>query len=121
MPWVLRIEGERVAMLNPVPPHLSGQFTDLLGLPGTFAGMVVTLKGAVVALEGTTNLEAIRGLTAPIGGLGLRVWNLCGRRRCICRALGLMSTLSRRERMLVARELDRQIPGVFRPFSRVHT
>lgn len=117
----LRIEGERVAMPNPVLTPYLVSLLVMLGLLGTFAGMVVTLKGAVVALEGTTNLEAIRaGLTAPIGGLGLAFGtSVAG--VAASAMLGLMSTLSRRERMLVARELDRQIPGVFRPFSRVHT
>ncbi|MBK8971363.1 MAG: hypothetical protein IPM37_08370 [Hahellaceae bacterium] len=115
----LRIEGERVAMPNPVLTPYLVSLLVMLGLLGTFAGMVVTLKGTVVALEGTTNLEAIRaGLTAPIGGLGLAFGtSVAG--VAASAMLGLMSTLSRRDRMLAARELDHQIPRVFRPFSRV--
>jgi len=41
-------------------------------LLGTFLGMVVTLNGAVIALEGTTDLQTMRNtLSAPIKGLGL--------------------------------------------------
>jgi hypothetical protein len=44
----------------------------MLGMLGTFLGMVVTLKGAVFALEGTSDLAAIRAAFAtPIKGLGL--------------------------------------------------
>ena len=68
----LRIEGERVGLPAPVlTPYLVGLLV-MLGLLGTFLGMVDTLQGAVAALEGTTELEAIRaGLAAPIKGLGL--------------------------------------------------
>jgi biopolymer transport protein ExbB/TolQ len=44
----------------------------MLGLLGTFVGMVDTFQGAVFALEGSTELQAIReGLAAPINGLSL--------------------------------------------------
>ena len=47
-------------------PYLVGLLV-MLGLLGTFVGMVETLQGAVIALEGTTELQAIRaGLAAPI-------------------------------------------------------
>ncbi|PID43998.1 MAG: hypothetical protein CSB48_03520 [Proteobacteria bacterium] len=117
----LRIEGERVALPGPVlTPYLVGLLV-MLGLLGTFAGMVDTLRGAVVALEGSTRLEAIRaGLTAPIGGLSLAFGtSVAG--VAASAMLGLMSTLSRRDRMLAGRQLDSAIPRVFKDFSLVHS
>lgn len=116
----LRIEGERVALPGPVfTPYLVGLLV-MLGLLGTFVGMVVTLKGAVLALESTTELQAIReGLAAPIKGLGLAFGtSVAG--VAASAMLGLMSTLSRRERLQATRELDHQIATTFRPFSLVH-
>ena len=42
----------------------------MLGLLGTFVGMVDTLRGAVSALEGTTELAAVRAGLAADQGLG---------------------------------------------------
>ncbi|OUS29394.1 hypothetical protein A9Q99_09860 [Gammaproteobacteria bacterium 45_16_T64] len=116
----LRIEGERVGLPAPVlTPYLVGLLV-MLGLLGTFAGMVDTLKGAVVALEGSTELEAIReGLAAPIQGLGIAFGtSVAG--VAASAMLGLMSTLSRRERMLATRQLDSHIGKEFREFSLLH-
>jgi len=92
----------------------------MLGLLGTFVGMVDTLQGAVVALQGTTELEAIRdGLAAPIKGLGLAFGtSVAG--VAASAMLGLMSTLSRRERIFATRQLDAQISSVFKDFSLTH-
>ena len=112
-----RIEGERIALPAPVlTPYLVGLLV-MLGLLGTFAGMVVTLKGAVLALEGTTELQAIRaGLAAPIGGLGLAFGtSVAG--VAASAMLGLISTLNRRERMVQAARLDSQIGQSFREHS----
>jgi len=47
----LRVEGERVALPGPaLTPYLTG-FLVLLGMLGTFLGMVVTLRGTGIALE----------------------------------------------------------------------
>lgn len=116
----LRIEGERVGLPAPViTPYLVGLLV-MLGLLGTFVGMVVTLKGAVIALEGTTELQAIRaGLAAPIKGLGLAFGtSVAG--VAASAMLGLISTLSRRERMLATRLLDSKISTLFRDVSLVH-
>src|SRR5690606_18019845 len=116
----LRIEGEGVALPGPVSrPNLVGRLVRL-GLLGTFVGMVVTLTGAVLALESTTELQAIReGLAAPIKGLGLAFGtSVAG--VAASAMLGLMSTLSRLERLQATRELDHQIATTFRPFSLVH-
>jgi len=113
----LRIEGERVPLPAPVlSPYLVGLLV-MLGLLGTFAGMVDTLKGAVIALEGTTELQAVRaGLAAPIKGLGLAFGtSVAG--VAASAMLGLLSTLSRRDRMMATRVLDSKISTALRAFS----
>jgi hypothetical protein len=67
----LRVEGERVALPGPaLTPYLAGLLV-LLGMLGTFLGMVVTLKGTGLALENATDVEAIRAsLAAPVQGPG---------------------------------------------------
>ena len=116
----LRIEGERVALPGlALTPYLIGLLV-MLGMLGTFLGMVVTFKGAVFALEGSTDLQAIRSVLAePIKGLALAFGtSVAG--VATSAMLGLMSAISRRERIGVARQLDAQIAAVFRPFSFVH-
>ena len=115
-----RIEGERTALPGPaLTPYLVGLLV-MLGMLGTFLGMVVTFKGAVFALEGSTDLQAIRSaLAAPIKGLGLSFGtSVAG--VAASAMLGLMSALSRRERVDVGRLLDSRIATVFRPFSLAH-
>jgi hypothetical protein len=116
----LRIEGERVGLPAPaITPYLVGLLV-MLGLLGTFVGMVETLKGAVFALEGTTELQAIRaGLAAPINGLSLAFGtSVAG--VAASAMLGLASTISRRDRMLATRQLDDTIATAFRVFSLAH-
>lgn len=112
-----RIEGERVGLPAPVfTPYLVGLLV-MLGLLGTFVGMVDTLQGAVLALEGSTELAAIReGLAAPIQGLSLAFGtSVAG--IAASAMLGLNSTVSRRERMQATRQLDREIAGRFQKHS----
>ena len=119
-PVKLRVEGDRVGLPVPVlTPYLIGLLV-MLGLLGTFVGMVDTLRGAVTALEGTTELAAVRaGLAAPIKGLGLAFGtSVAG--VATSAMLGLMSTLSKRDRVLEIRRLDAMTSTVFRPFSLVH-
>ena len=116
----LRIEGARGALPNPaLTPYLVGLLV-MLGMLGTFLGMVVTFKGVVLALEGATDLEAVRAaLAAPIRGLGLSFGtSVAG--VAASAMLGLMSALSRRERLHVAQQLDGRIADELRPFSRAH-
>jgi hypothetical protein len=115
-----RVEGERSSLPGPaLTPYLVGLLV-MLGMLGTFLGMVVTFKGAVFALEGSTDLQAIRSaLAAPIKGLGLSFGaSVAG--VAASAMLGLMSAISRRERLEVARQLDGLIAGELRPFSLVH-
>ena len=116
----LRIEGERVGLPGPaLTPYLVGLLV-MLGMLGTFLGMVVTLNGAVFALEGTTDLAAIRSaFSAPIRGLGLAFGtSVAG--VASSAMLGLMSATCRRERMLAAQLLDTKIATVLRGFSLTH-
>jgi len=113
----LRIEGERVALPGPgVTPYLVGLLV-LLGMLGTFLGMVVTLNGAVLALESTTDLQTIRAaLAAPVKGLGVAFGtSVAG--VATSAMLGLISALCRRERLQVGQLLDSRIAGVLRDFS----
>jgi hypothetical protein len=115
-----RIEGERVALPGlALTPYLIGLLV-MLGMLGTFLGMVVTFKGAVFALEGSADLQAIRSaLAAPIKGLGLAFGtSVAG--VATSAMLGLMSAISRRERLGVVRQLDARIATDFRPFSLAH-
>ena len=117
----LRISGERNALPAPVfTPYLVGLLV-MLGLLGTFIGMVDTLNGAVAALEGDSELEAIRaGLAAPIEGLGLAFGtSVAG--VAASAMLGLLSTLSRRERLKASHFLDTKAANEFRFFSAKHS
>ena len=116
-PVRLRIEGERVGLPGPaLTPYLVGLLV-MLGMLGTFLGMVVTLNGAVFALEGTTDLQAIRSaFAAPIKGLGLAFGtSVAG--VATSAMLGLMSAICRRERMAAAQGLDTAIDTTLRGFS----
>jgi Domain of unknown function (DUF802) len=116
----LRIEGERAGLPGPaMTPYLVGLLV-LLGMLGTFLGMVVTLNGAVLALESTTDLPTIRAaLAAPVKGLGLAFGtSVAG--VAASAMLGLVSALCRRERLQTAQLLDTQIATTLRAFSLAH-
>ncbi|EKF74796.1 hypothetical protein A11A3_07228 [Alcanivorax hongdengensis A-11-3] len=110
-----RIDGQPVALPGPaMTPYLSGLLV-MLGLLGTFIGMIVTLRGAATALQGSTELHAIRGaLAAPINGLSLAFGtSIAG--VAASAMLGLSAALCRRERLQVSRALDQQLqatPGL---------
>lgn len=119
-PVRLRVEGERIGLPGPaLTPYLVGLLV-MLGMLGTFLGMVVTLNGAAFSLQGTTDLQAIRSaLAAPIQGLGLAFGtSVAG--VAASAMLGLMSALSRRERMLTSQLLDGKIATALRGFSLTH-
>lgn len=113
----LRIEGERTGLPGPaLTPYLVGLLV-MLGMLGTFLGMVATLNGAVFALEGTGNIQAIRAaFSEPMKGLGLAFGtSVAG--VATSAMLGLMSAFSRRERAQAAQELDTRIANELRSFS----
>src|SRR5437868_4089328 len=116
----LRIEGERVGLPGPaLTPYLVGLLV-LLGMLGTFLGMVATLKGTGMALESATDLQAIRAsLAAPVKGLGFAFGtSIAG--VATSAMLGLLSALSRRERIRAAQRLDAGIATTLRRYSQAH-
>ncbi|HEX5393209.1 MAG TPA: DUF802 domain-containing protein [Rhodocyclaceae bacterium] len=116
----LRVEGERVAMPGPaLTPYLIGLLV-MLGMLGTFLGMVVTLSGVGITLENTTDLQTIRSsLSAPIKGLGLAFGTSVAGVSASA-MLGLISALCRRERQDITQLLDAKIASALRDFSVVH-
>ncbi|MCC4597963.1 DUF802 domain-containing protein [Xanthomonas campestris pv. phormiicola] len=105
----LRIEGERVALPAPgLTPYLVGLLV-LLGMLGTFLGMMATLRGTGLALEGATDLQAIRdSLAAPVKGLGFAFGtSIAG--VASSAMLGLLAALCRRERLQAVQLLDLRI------------
>ncbi|EON20400.1 hypothetical protein C265_07780, partial [Cupriavidus sp. GA3-3] len=116
----LRVEGERVGLPGPaLTPYLVGLLV-LLGMLGTFLGMVATLRGTGIALETATDLQAIRAsLAAPVKGLGFAFGtSVAG--VATSAMLGLLSALCRRERIQAAQALDARIATTLRPYSRGH-
>jgi hypothetical protein len=116
----LRIEGERVGLPGPaLTPYLAGLLV-LLGMLGTFLGMVVTLNGTGTALESASDLQAIRSsLAAPVKGLGLAFGtSVAG--VAASAMLGLVSALCRRDRLQTAQLLDTRIATTLRVFSLAH-
>ncbi|UDM53941.1 DUF802 domain-containing protein [Cupriavidus sp. MP-37] len=116
----LRVEGERVGLPGPaLTPYLVGLLV-LLGMLGTFLGMVATLRGTGIALEGATDLQAIRAsLAAPVKGLGFAFGtSVAG--VATSAMLGLLSALCRRERIQAAQALDARIATTLRIHSRGH-
>jgi hypothetical protein len=115
-----RVEGERIGLPGPaLTPYLVGLLV-MLGMLGTFLGMVVTLNGAVFALEGSTNIAGIRSaFSEPIKGLGLAFGtSVAG--VATSAMLGLMSSLVRRERAQATQVLDTLTVTTLRGFSLVH-
>jgi hypothetical protein len=115
-----RVEGARVPLPGPnLTPTLVGLLV-MLGMLGTFLGMVVTLNGAVLALESTTDLATIRAaLSAPVKGLGLAFGtSVAG--VAASAMLGLMSAACRRDRLQAAQALDTCMAGPLRRFTESH-
>jgi len=115
-----RVEGERAALPGPaLTPYLVGLLV-MLGMLGTFLGMVVTLSGAAFALQGVSDIQGIRSVfSEPIKGLGLAFGaSVAG--VATSAMLGLMSTLVRRERLAVVQSLDLAVATRLRHFSLVH-
>ncbi|MBY4895929.1 DUF802 domain-containing protein [Cupriavidus sp. AU9028] len=119
-PVRLRVEGERVPLPGPsLTPYLVGLLV-LLGMLGTFLGMIATLRGTGLALETAADLAAIRSsLAAPVKGLGFAFGtSVAG--VATSAMLGLLAALARRERVHAAQALDAAIATTLRPYSRAH-
>jgi hypothetical protein len=115
-----RVEGERMGLPGPaLTPYLVGLLV-MLGMLGTFLGMVVTLNGAVFALEGSSSVAGIRAaFSEPIKGLGLAFGtSVAG--VATSAMLGLMSSLARRERAQASQLLDTHLATGLRGFSLTH-
>jgi len=113
----LRVEGERVGLPGPsLTPYLVGLLV-LLGMLGTFLGMVVTLRGTGLALESSTDLAAIRAsLAAPVKGLGFAFGtSIAG--VATSAMLGLLAAMCRRERVHAAQLLDTKAATTLRVYS----
>ena len=116
----LRIEGARAALPGPtLAPYVVGLLV-LLGMLGTFLGMVATLRGTGAALESATDLQAIRAsLAAPVKGLGFAFGtSVAG--VATSAMLGLLSALCRRERIQAGQQLDARIATTLRPHTLAH-
>ncbi|MDP9046025.1 MAG: DUF802 domain-containing protein, partial [Pseudomonadota bacterium] len=116
----LRVVGERGSLPGPaMAPYLAGLLV-LLGMLGTFIGMVVTLRGTGKALDGAPDLATIRAsLSAPVQGLGLAFGtSIAG--VAASAMLGLAAALCRRERLVVVATLDAQIATRLRVFGAAH-
>ncbi|MFY3135424.1 DUF802 domain-containing protein [Achromobacter xylosoxidans] len=116
----LRVEGERVGLPGPaLAPYLVGLLV-LLGMLGTFLGMVVTLRGTGTALESATDLAAIRAsLAAPVKGLGFAFGtSIAG--VATSAMLGLLAALCRRDRIQAAQLLDAKAATTLRLYSQAH-
>ncbi|KQV50531.1 hypothetical protein ASC95_14290 [Pelomonas sp. Root1217] len=115
-----RLEGLRVALPGlALAPALAGLLV-LLGMLGTFIGLVITLSSTASALGQTADLAALRtALSAPVQGLGLAfsasVAGVTG-----SAMLGLMVALARRERAAVSGQLDTALLGKLRPLTAAH-
>jgi hypothetical protein len=116
----LRIEGERAGLPGPaLTPYLVGLLV-LLGMLGTFLGMVVTLRGTGLALESATDLAAIRAsLAAPVKGLGFAFGtSIAG--VATSAMLGLLAALCRRDRVRAAQLLDSKAATTLRVYSQAY-
>ncbi len=115
-----RLHGLRVALPGlALAPALAGLLV-LLGMLGTFIGLVITLSSTASALGQTADLAALRNaLGAPVQGLGLAfsasVAGVTG-----SAMLGLMVALARRERAAVSARLDSALLGPLRPLTAAH-
>src|SRR3546814_5579607 len=100
-------------------PYLVGLLV-LLGMLGTFLGMVATLRGTGLALESATDLQAIRAsLAAPVKGLGFAFGtSVAG--VAASAMLGLLSALCRRDRFRAAQLLDARMATALSGFSAIH-
>ena len=116
----LRVQDERGGLPGlALTPYLAGLLV-LLGMLGTFLGMVVTLQGTGLALQSATDVQALRdSLAAPVRGLGLAFGtSVAG--VAASAALGLLSALARRHRAGVAQALEAAVGSTLQTHTRSH-
>lgn len=111
--------GARAALpVAALAPALTGLLV-LLGMLGTFVGLVLTLGGTANALAATADLASLRAaLGAPVQGLGL-AFSCSVAGVAASAALGLLVALARRERAAVTAQLDGAllVDGALWPFT----
>ena len=112
-----RLAGQRVALPGlALAPALAGVLV-LLGMLGTFIGLVLTLGGTADAVSNTADLSALRAaLGAPVRGLGL-AFSASVAGVTASATLGLLLALARRERAEASRTLDLAQLGPLRPLT----
>jgi chemotaxis protein histidine kinase CheA len=115
-----RISGDRVPLPGPaLVPYLVGLLV-LLGMLGTFLGMVVTIKGTGLALGQASDVQTLReALAEPVRGLGLAFGSSVAGVAASA-MLGLMSALARRDRVAAGQALDLHTSTTLHGFSRAH-
>jgi hypothetical protein len=115
-----QIEGIRVTFALPALTPYGVGLLVMLGMLGTFLGMVVTLSGTAFALQNLTDVQGIRDAFAePIKGLGLAFGaSVAG--VATSALLGLMLTLSKRERQKVWAQLQHRVATLFHAASPAH-
>ena len=106
---------------SPVSPSFGTNYLlgllVMLGLLGTFFGLVETLQGARAVLAGSNEIETMReGLVAPIVGLS-RAFGTSVGGVASSALLGLLATVVRRQRLEVHRQIQQLIVGSLAPWS----
>jgi hypothetical protein len=119
-PVRLRIEAAQGTLPAPVLAPALAALLVLLGMLGTLLGMMATLRGTGLALDAAVDLDAIRGsLASPVRGLALAFGSSIAGVGASA-ALGLLSTLARRERQQAVQVLDAAIAGPLRMHTERH-
>ena len=119
-PVRLRIVDGQAALPAPVLAPSLAALLVLLGMLGTLLGMMATLRGTGLALDSALDLAAVRdSLATPVRGLALAFGTSIAGVGASA-ALGLLSTLVRRERLQLVPRLDAAIAGPLRPHSQLH-
>lgn len=119
-PVRLRIEDGRGALPAPALAPSLAALLVLLGMLGTLLGMMATLRGTGLALGSALDLDAIRGsLATPVRGLAIAFGTSIAGVGASA-ALGLLTTLARRERLQVVQRLDAAIAGPLRMHTQAH-
>ena len=112
----LRIEGERAALPGPsLTPYLVGLLV-LLGMLGTFLGMVVTLRAPAWRWKAPPTARHPRLAGRAGQGLGFAFGtSIAG--VATSAMLGLLSALCRRDRILASQQFDARVATTLRPYS----
>ena len=104
-----RLLGHSVALPTPTATSYLLGLLVMLGVLGTFLGMVDTLQGARAVLAGSNEIETMReGLVAPVMGLS-RAFGTSVAGVALSALLGVVAVLVRRERAAVHRQISQHL------------